>query len=144
LRLDDWRNLPASCGFVIILSGDFAPQGQKSSFGARCPPSRPVLRSRVQGIKPNSYPNSTAGWPTLAFREFLRNSPREPSRRAAPACPERSRRALRAKFIENAGTVAPLPSTLPALITQRLPLSPGFLRESPLKRFSMSHHYIKD
>jgi hypothetical protein len=33
LKIDDWRNLAAARGIVVILSGDFCPEAQKSCFG---------------------------------------------------------------------------------------------------------------
>jgi hypothetical protein len=33
LKIDDGRNLPASRGIVVILSGDFGPEAQKSCLG---------------------------------------------------------------------------------------------------------------
>jgi hypothetical protein len=51
LKIDDWRNLAASGDIVVILSGDFGPEGHKSCFGVSwplsraCPPGLAVLRS---------------------------------------------------------------------------------------------------
>jgi len=33
LKIDDLRNLAAACEIVVILSGDFGREGQKSCFG---------------------------------------------------------------------------------------------------------------